>query len=506
MTAAVKQISLENPFASVLFDKSVACFHEDPILKKQEQGKFYNCNLNEIQRKSVLQALNARELFLIHGPPGTGKTMTVVEIILQLVKPMIRYASKDKNFTPPKILVCGPSNISVDNIVERLETSRQGIKMVRMGHPARLLESALKHSIDVMVRESDGAALTADVRKEIDLILKDLKKKIPSSERREKYGELKLLRKELKQRENRLIKDVLMSSQVILTTLNGCGSKQMREMAFDVVIIDEASQALEAECWIAINLARKVILAGDHLQLPPTVKSKEASKEGLEKTLFSRIMNKKKKELSSFTSMLTLQYRMNEAIMSFSSKELYDSQLIADSSVQGHLLSHIPGVRKCEETEAPLFLIDTIGSCKLETLGGDDESKYNEGEVELVKRHLELLVNAGVDPSLIAIITPYNAQVECLRNQLSEKYAKLEIGSVDGFQGREKEAIIISLVRSNNKSDIGFLSEVRRMNVALTRAKRHCCLVCDSETVSCHPFYERLLDHFQENGVVQYCE
>lgn len=234
-----------------------------PVLESEvaKEVRWEDPTLNESQKDAIRFALATREISLIHGPPGTGKTHTLIELILQLVQRGMR------------LLVCGPSNVSVDNIVERLASHK--VPMVRLGHPARLLPSVLSHSMEVLSRTSDAAAIVADIRSEMDSKQASIRKTRNGRERKAIYGEIKELRKEYRQRENRVVGEILKSSKVVLSTLHGAGSFQLKDEKFDVVIVDEASQALEAQCWIPVlwTGASKLVLAGDHLQLYVHIRS-----------------------------------------------------------------------------------------------------------------------------------------------------------------------------------------------------------------------------------------
>ena len=429
-------------------------------------------SLNESQRDAVKFALASKEVALIHGPPGTGKTHTLIELILQLLKQNLR------------ILVCGPSNISVDNIVERL--AHHKVPMIRLGHPARLLPSVLNHSLDVLTRTSEAAAIVRDVRKEMDEKQSSIRKTKSGKERRQIYADLRELRKEYREREKSCVENLVRRSKVVLATLHGAGGFHLKNENFDVVIVDEASQALEAQCWVPLMRASKVVLAGDHLQLPPTIKSvsmtdgkgkenrvKDATTDvTLETTLFDRLLKLHGPEIKR---MLTTQYRMHEKIMAFPSEELYESKLMAADDVKLRLLNGLPGVDDTEDTREPLIFFDTQGgdfpektedeeaAKRLSSLG---ESKSNDGEAALVKMHVGNLVSAGVKPEDIAVVTPYNAQLAILSQLLKETFPGIELGTVDGFQGREKEAVVVSLVRSGG--EIGFLAEKRRLNGKLS--------------------------------------
>lgn len=240
------------------------------------------------------------------------------------------------------------------------------------------------------------------------------------------------------------------------------------------------------------------MLAGDHRQLPPTLHSDEAARAGLSVTLFDRMMATHTHKLSR---MLIIQYRMHESIMSFSSQELYDGRLVAHDSVKRHLLRDLTDhVTETDETRVPLTFIDTAGCNIGEDVVKESESKSNEGEVEIVAAYVQRLRAAGVLAKEISILTPYNAQVDKLRLRLLPLHPGIEVGTVDGMQGREREAVVLSLVRSNAQHDVGFLADDRRLNVGLTRARRHLCIVADSDTVSSHPFLARLVKYCEEHA------
>ncbi|XP_062004931.1 uncharacterized protein LOC133722126 [Rosa rugosa] len=454
------------------------------VAKKEVTFSPFNKNLDHSQKDAISKALSSKNVFLLHGPPGTGKTTTVVEIILQEVK------------RGSKILACAASNIAVDNIVERL--ARQRVKLVRLGHPARLLPQVLESALDAQVLRGDNSALANDIRKEMKALNGKLLRTKDKNTRREIQKELRILSKEERKRQQLAVTDVIKNADVVLATLTGASSRKLDHTSFDLVIIDEAAQALEIACWIALLKGSRCILAGDHLQLPPTIQSAEAEKKGLGRTLFERLADIYGNEV---VSMLTVQYRMHERIMDWSSKELYNSKVKAHPSVAAHMLLDLEDVKKTSSTESTLLLIDIAG-CDMEEKKDEEESTMNEGEADVAIAHAKRLIQSGVQASDIGIITPYAAQVFILKKLKSneEKLKDLEISTVDGFQGREKEAIIISMVRSNSKKEVGFLSDHRRMNVAVTRARRQCCLVCDTETVSNDAFLKRLIEYFEEHG------
>ncbi|NXB39494.1 SMBP2 protein, partial [Eulacestoma nigropectus] len=452
--------------------------------------EFFNASLDESQREAVSFSLAQRELAIIHGPPGTGKTTTLVEIILQAVQQGL------------KVLCCAPSNVAVDNLVERLAGGRA--RLLRLGHPARLLQPIQQHSLDAVLARRDSAHIVADIRRDIDQAWAKTKKAQDKGERSHFLGEIKTLRKELKEREEAAMAAALSQASVVLATNTGASSdgplKLLPETHFDLVVIDECAQALEASCWIPLLKAPKCILAGDHKQLPPTIISHRAAAEGLSLSLMERLAGHYGERA---VRMLTVQYRMHRDIMEWASSELYGGRLSAHPSVAQHLLRDLPGVSSTEETGIPLLLIDTAGCGLFELEVEDEQSKGNPGEVQLVGMHVQALVDAGVKAKDIAVVAPYNLQVDMLRQHLCHSHPELEIKSVDGFQGREKEAVILSFVRSNRKGEVGFLAEERRINVAVTRARRQVAVVCDSHTVGSRPFLRRLLDHLSQHGLVR---
>ncbi|NXH95808.1 SMBP2 protein, partial [Pachycephala philippinensis] len=452
--------------------------------------EFFNASLDESQREAVSFSLAQRELAIIHGPPGTGKTTTLVEIILQAVQQGL------------KVLCCAPSNVAVDNLVERLAGGRA--RLLRLGHPARLLQPIQQHCLDAVLARGDSARIVADIRRDIDHAWAKTKKAQDKGERSHFLGEIKTLRKELKEREEAAMAAALSQASVVLATNTGASSdgplKLLPETHFDLVVIDECAQALEASCWIPLLKAPKCILAGDHKQLPPTIISHRAAAEGLSLSLMERLAGHYGERA---VRMLTVQYRMHRHIMEWASSELYGGRLSAHPAVAQHLLRDLPGVSSTEETSTPLLLIDTAGCGLFELEVEDEQSKGNPGEVQLVGMHVQALVDAGVKAKDIAVVAPYNLQVDMLRQHLCHSHPELEIKSVDGFQGREKEAVILSFVRSNRKGEVGFLAEERRINVAVTRARRQVAVVCDSHTVGSRPFLRRLLDHLSQHGLVR---
>lgn len=483
MKDALIQLSKQKGPAAEMI--SVLFGEKHPSSSKQiMQFSPFNKNLDHSQRDSVSRALSSGNVFLLHGPPGTGKTTTIVEIILQEVK------------RGSKIMACAASNIAVDNIVERLFPHR--VRLVRLGHPARLLPQVLESALDAQVLRGDNNLLANDIRKEIKVLNEKMLKSKDRTIKRVIRKELRTLSKEERRRHQLAVTDVLKNADVVLTTLTGAASRKLDKISFDLVIIDEAAQALEVACWMALLKGSRCILAGDHLQLPPTIQSTEAEKMGLGRTLFERLADLYNEEI---VSMLVVQYRMHKLIMNWSSEEFYSGKIQAHSSVAEHMLYDLENVKRTSSTEPTLILVDTAGF-EMEEKKDEEDSTMNEGEATIAIGHALRLVESGVLASDIGIITPYSAQVTYLKvlRGAEPKLKDVEISTVDGFQGREKEAIIISMVRSNLKKEVGFLTDHRRMNVAITRSRRQCCLVCDTETVSHDRFLKRLVEYFQEQG------
>lgn len=462
----------------------------------------FNDGLNESQLEAIKFALASKDLALIHGPPGTGKTTTVVEFILQAVK---KYKMK--------VLVCAPSNIAVDNVLEKLASTNtsKGLQLTRIGHPARLLPQVLKYCLDAKIEAADGTEIVNDIRKEMVSMESQLRKTRDKAVRFNIRRDLKANRKEIRQREQTVVRELVKQSDVVFATNVGAASKLLKDVTFDLVVIDEAAQALEASCWIPILKAKRCVLAGDHLQLPPTIKSKSAASDGLEVTLFDRVT--RLESTQSIVKMLRIQYRMHAHISDWSSRAMYNSELESFEGVARRKLHELPHVNIQEDDEllnATLLLIDTAG-CGLDEDQDEDSdekgknsllklSKSNEGEARVVAKHVRALLQTGLKQEEVAIITPYNKQVQTLKALLLETFPNLEIRSVDGFQGCEKEAVVMSLVRSNGHKQVGFLADDRRMNVAITRAKRHVAVVCDSDTISAHKFLDVLVKHFETFG------
>jgi hypothetical protein len=666
-----------------------------------------NAGLNDGQRAAVAACLAARQLCMIHGPPGTGKTTAVVEYIRQEVA------------RGRRVLACAPSNVACDNLAERLAAAGT-VRLVRLGHPARVAAALQRHSLDAQVRAAEGTSIVRDVRAELAAVAKQARApRVSKPERRALRGEERRLRGELRAREEAVVTGVLRSADVVLATCTGAATRVLRRAllpsppaaggasgggggavtrGFDVVVIDEVAQAVEAACYTPALLAPKLVVAGDHCQLPPTILSDSAARRGLALTLADRIVSKfgggagegaavdpggsgggeqrggaasahgagaagpaadggeaaqletpreppspggEQEVVHMLTPrepptggeqggeqvvhMLTVQYRMHRHISDWASGAMYHGRLQPHASVAAHTLAGLPAVaaalaalpppvdgdgappsvrvpaaalrrlhaaaaaeattrsRAAAEAAgagagrgaaaasgggrggagggggggggcgggggldalldalttqaaalaapaaaaagggsggdadeppleldvsalcAPLLLLDTAGCAECgearETAAGD--SKANVGEADVVVKHVLGLTALGLRPQDMAVVTPYNAQVALLRSLLAPSFPGLEVKSVDSFQGQEREAIILSLVRSNTAHEVGFLADSRRLNVAVTRARRHCAIVADSETVSADPFIARLVAHAAAVGEVR---
>jgi superfamily I DNA and/or RNA helicase len=439
-----------------------------------------DASLNESQIEAVRLALSARDLAVIHGPPGTGKTTTVVELIRQTVA------------RGERVLACAPSNLGVDNMFERLLAA--GVRAVRLGHPARVLPALRQNTLDLMVEEHPDIRLARRLVKEAFALRNKADRytraRPPPGAKREMRAEARALLDDARRLEAQVVAHVLDHASVLLATTTGIDSEILGQRMFDLAVIDEACQSTEPGCWIPLLRCHRLVLAGDHFQLPPTVLSIPAKKEGFDVSLQERMVAM---HGGAISRMLQVQYRMHAAIMEFSSQDFYEGRLIAHESVRNHLLPDLPGIAATPLTATPVHFFDTAGAGWDEELEPDGESRRNRGEAQFVVDRVKELLAAGISPRAIGVITPYAAQVRLLREMLAIE--GLEIDSVDGFQGREKEAIVISLVRSNTQGEIGFLADERRMNVALTRARRKLIVIGDSATIGAHEFYLRLLEY-----------
>ncbi|MEP2670198.1 MAG: AAA domain-containing protein [Cyclobacteriaceae bacterium] len=464
-----------------------------PTSNQDETVIDYPEHLNESQQKALKHITACNEVGIIHGPPGTGKTTTLVQAIAQTVK------------TEQQVLVCTPSNASIDLLVEKL--SEYGLSVVRIGHPARVTEQTLSKTLDAQIAAHPNFKELRMMRKKMEQLRNQASKYKRNfgykekEERRFLRQEANALKADADVLEFYIINDILQKSDVITCTLVGASHPTLRGKKYKTVFIDEAAQALEPACWIPICRAERVIFAGDHFQLPPTIKSREAANSGLAETLFEKCI----KRHPESASMLQVQYRMHEDIMVFSSNYFYSGKLIAATTIRHHQL---PG-------QPPINFIDTAGCGYQETIDTETLSKYNQDEAKILIHSLEQLVEQiGIQEWIdagytIGIITPYSAQVTTLLSLaedsaiLSDIASLISINTVDAFQGQERDAIAISLVRSNDSGEIGFLSDIRRTNVAITRAKKKVIIIGDSSTLCINPFYNELVEYVQEKNYYQ---
>lgn len=444
--------------------------------------------LNNSQNAALNNVIRARDIAIIHGPPGTGKTTTLVEAIYQTLK------------KEAQVLVCAQSNAAVDLLTEKL--SDRGLSVLRLGHPARVTEKLLHLTLDARIAEHESYREIKKLRKQAEeyrRMAQQYKRKFGKRERDQRkllFREAHSILNQADMLEHYITGDLMSKSQVIASTLVGSEHYLLKGMAFSTLFIDEAAQALEPACWIPIVKAERVVMAGDHCQLPPTIKSYEAGKAGLEETLFEKIARRQNVDV-----MLAVQYRMHEQIMGFSSREFYKNELKAFETNKHWMLA---------DGELPVNFIDTAGCGFNEHTERESKSTGNKDEANLVLLALEeLQSNVGFDllkTHSIGIVTPYKAQVRILKDLFEEsEFGKslaenISINSVDAFQGQERDVIIISLVRSNEKGEIGFLKDTRRMNVAMTRARKQLVVIGDSATVGNFPFYSRFLDYVNEVG------
>jgi len=450
--------------------------------------QFFNEGLNAYQKQAVSNCLSADDVALVHGPPGTGKTTVLIEIIRQA-------AARGQ-----RVLATAPSNVAVDNMLEKLLDA--GVRCVRLGHPARTMDALRHATLMAQVAEHPDQKTIRDLDQRRErLAVQHVRKEarghgLSREEAKEILREINALGREARELERSLVRRVLGEAHVVLATHGGIGKILWRE-TFDLAVLDEASQATEALSWIPLVQANKAVLAGDPLQLPPTIYSQEAAAEGLGITLMERLMTFLPANL---TTLLRVQYRMHEAIMGFSSERFYEGKLEADPSVARHVAAEMPEVAATDLTEGPLFFVDTAGTGFDETWNELMDSRENRGEAELALRLWGKLEEAGIGPHQVALITPYAAQTKFLKTIAPKG---LEVGTIDGFQGREKEVVILSLVRSNETGEVGFLNDTRRMNVGMTRARRLLVVIGDSATIARQPFYEAFLTYVEKHGALR---
>lgn len=483
-----------------------------PAEFEKEDESIHITGLNQSQNNAVRKILAAKDIAIIHGPPGTGKTTTLVQAIRQTL------------LTEKQILVCSPSNTAVDLLTEKLH--REGINVLRLGNPARVSEDVMSNTLDAKIASHVSYKDLKNYRKMADEYFRmagKYKRTFGKEEREQRqlyYNEARKILGEARVLEDYILHEQFNKAQVIACTPVVSSNRMMRDKQFTSVFIDEAAQALEPLCWIPISRSNRVIFAGDHFQLPPTVKSKRAEDAGLKETLFERSMT-----IENASVMLNTQYRMHETIMGFSNKQFYKNNLIADVSVKDSVLSFDEDDYLLNQ---PFDFIDTAGCGFTEITNPESLSTANPEEATLLIEHLKSVLEQyyktsplnplsegeadgrdvgsirnlqGLKKITIGIISPYKEQVQHITNKVAEDeflknyLSQIAIKTIDGFQGQERDVIYISLVRSNDELEIGFLSDTRRMNVALTRAKKKLIVIGDSATLGNHPFYKNFLDY-----------
>ena len=437
--------------------------------------------LNRTQEEAVNKVLQAKDVAIVHGPPGTGKTTTLVEAIYETLR------------RENQVLVCAQSNMAVDWISEKLVD--RGINVLRIGNPTRVNDKMLSFTYERRFEAHPDYELLWAIRKAI----RDLRGHRKRGD--DKYHQkLERLKERATELEIRINAQLFGEARVIASTLVGSANRLLEGQKFGTLFIDEAAQALEAACWIPIRRVSRVILAGDHCQLPPTVKSFAAMKVGLGKTLMERIVDNHPETVT----LLKMQYRMNEEIMRFSSDWFYGNQVESAPEVK---------YRSILDLDIPMTWVDTSQFSTLTTFSeefvGESFGRINKAEAELTLLVLEQyfqkigkqrILDERLD---VGVISPYRAQVQYLRRLLKKKeffkpYRSLiSVNTVDGFQGQERDIILISLVRANDEGQIGFLRDLRRMNVAITRARMKLIIIGDASTLTRHPFYKRLYDYIE---------
>ncbi len=438
--------------------------------------------LNATQETAVNKVLCTEDVAVVHGPPGTGKTTTLVEAIYETLH------------REPQVLVCAQSNTAVDWICEKLVD--RGVNVLRIGNPSRVNDKMLSFTYERRFENHPAYTELWGVRKAIRE-MQGRSRKATYQEREGIRSRLSRLRDRATQLEIQINADLFDNAHVIASTLVSSNHRVLNGRRFNTLFIDEAAQALEAACWIAIRKANRVILAGDHCQLPATIKCYEAARQGLEYTLMEKVAKTK----PSTVSLLKVQYRMNEAIMKFPSQWFYNNELQAAPEV-----SH----RGILDWDTPISWVDTSEKEFKEEFVGESFGRINREEANLLleelKAYIERIGGSHILEERIdfGLISPYKAQVQYLRNKIKQSSflrpyrGLLTVNTVDGFQGQERDVIFISLVRANNEGQIGFLNDLRRMNVAITRARMKLVIFGDAMTMKHHAFYRKLLEYIEE--------
>lgn len=450
--------------------------------------------LNLSQNRAVRHVLSVNDIGVVHGPPGTGKTTSLVQAI--------RLTLQSEN----QILVCAPTNSAVDLLTEKLV--ELGINVLRLGHPARMADELLNSSVDGKIAASPYYKDIKNLRRNAEEYFKMAGKykrvfgKEEAQQRTAYYTEAKNCIKEARLLEDFIVDELFKTAQVICCTPVTSTHRALQRKKFNTLFFDEASQALEPMVWIPLLKCKRLILCGDHFQLPPVVKSIEAKKGGLDETLLDRCI-----KLPDAVSLLNRQYRMSSAIMGFSNQYFYNNELIADESVSAHALVN----DEYSFLSKSIEFIDTAGCSFDEIQNPETLSYFNPKEGDILFKHLQQLLldytaNENLPSISVGIISPYKEQREWLKENINHleldksKLDSLSVKTIDGFQGEERDVIYISLVRSNDKHEIGFLNDLRRMNVAITRAKKKLVVIGDSATIGSSPFYQSFLEYCEKNG------
>lgn len=458
-----------------------AVYGDLPVLALGPKALQYNHEfLNVAQKSAIANVLGSGNFSIIHGPPGTGKTTTLISLVRELA------------LTQKRILVCASSNHATDLLA--LKCMEAGLDTVRIGNLSRIGEEVLRVTLDEKVRANPEWDQIKKQRIEAEKIRKQAakyKRSFGTEEkalRKQLFAEARATLKYADEMENEMVKKVLQNANVIVTTLVSSATSLLNRMSFETVVIDEASQTTEPESWIAIGKAEKVILAGDPVQLPPTVKTRQALTLGLQKTLMDTLLEKKYP-----SHLLDTQYRMNAEVLSFPNQQFYGNLLQSAQTVVKRSL--FDGAKSFQ-------FVDTAGTGYEEIRDVESQSLYNPGEWSIIQNHIAQQLDRLAGHS-VAIISPYAEQVRFIQSDIKASEINypflLDCDTIDGFQGQERDVVYLSLVRSNDQNEIGFLSDLRRLNVAITRARLQVVVVGDSVTLSKNTTYSRLIAHAEKS-------
>ncbi|SHE68486.1 DNA helicase, putative [Marinitoga hydrogenitolerans DSM 16785] len=495
--------------------KSIILGNKKPKIPKKMNLTFFDTALNNSQKEAVKKASGSEDVFLIHGPPGTGKTRTLTEVILQEIK------------LGKKVLATADSNTATDNLLFNL-VKYSHIKVCRLGHPTRIDTKLKQHSLFYLVENHHEYKKINEIREKAMKLSEERDNYIkPTPQFRrgltdsqiEKYAlkergtrgifpkamksmynwiklnnEVQELYNKARRLENDLIKKIISESDVIVSTNSSAGIEELEEIKFDTIVIDEGSQATEPSCYIPIVHGKKIIMGGDHKQLPPTILNNKAKKV-LSRTLFEKLINLYPEN----SSILTIQYRMNEAIMQFSNNKFYNGILKSHKTVKNKTLNIKANYFEYPYNEildkTPIVFVDTsLVPEKFEVMKKGSTSKYNPFEAKIIIRIANILNNEKID---FGVISPYNDQVKFLKEKIEGT-----VNTVDGFQGKEKDVIIFSLTRSNEEGLIGFLTDERRLNVAITRAKRKLIIIGNIKTIEKYTLFKEFIEYIKTNGKI----